>query len=160
MNQNKSISMRWPLAFLCGAMAAFGCLAQETISATGPARVEVRQEKGRWQLYVNHEPFFIKEAGLEFGDQEKLAAHGGEADIDAAVLRLREPATSIAVNGTTVHISFPTLYGPGYTVYYKNHLTYATRQTLTTLTGDGDVHNVTDTVPAGCPFLHCQYAVT
>jgi hypothetical protein len=79
MNQNKRISMQWPLAFLSGAMAAFACLAQDTVQTTGPARVEVRQENGRRQLYVNHEPFFIKGAGLESGDQEKLAAHGGNS---------------------------------------------------------------------------------
>ena len=79
MNHNKSISVKWPLALLTGAVAAFTCLAQDTIKATGPARVQVHQENGRWQLYVNHQPFFIKGAGLEFGDQEKLAAHGGNS---------------------------------------------------------------------------------
>ena len=73
------ITMKWPLALLTGAVAACGCLAQETMGTTGPAKVEVRQENGRWQLYVNHQPFFIKGAGLEFGDQEKLAAHGGNS---------------------------------------------------------------------------------
>jgi hypothetical protein len=41
--------------------------------------VEVRNVDGRWQLYVNHQPFYIKGAGLEHGDQEKLAAHGGNS---------------------------------------------------------------------------------
>lgn len=79
MNQNNNITIKWPLALLTGAVAAFGCLAQETMGITGPAKVEVRQENGRWQLYVNHQPFFIKGASLEFGDQEKLAAHGGNS---------------------------------------------------------------------------------
>jgi hypothetical protein len=79
MNLNKNISMKWPLALLTGAIAAFSCLAQDTIKAAGPAKVEVRQENGRWQLYVNHQPFYIKGAGLEYGNQEKLAAHGGNS---------------------------------------------------------------------------------
>jgi hypothetical protein len=44
-----------------------------------PARAEIRHEGGRYQLYVNGEPFFIKGAGLEFGDVERLAAHGANS---------------------------------------------------------------------------------
>ncbi|MFN3408648.1 MAG: hypothetical protein ACK45B_06620 [Limisphaerales bacterium] len=43
----------------------------------GPAKVEIKQTDGRYQLFVNGQPFTIKGAGLEFGSQEKLAAHGG-----------------------------------------------------------------------------------
>jgi hypothetical protein len=45
----------------------------------GPVKVEVRQTDGRYQLYVDHKPFYIKGAGLEFGNQEKLAEHGGNS---------------------------------------------------------------------------------
>jgi hypothetical protein len=45
----------------------------------GPAKVEVRQTDGRYQVYVNNRPFQIRGAGLEFGDQEKLAQHGGNS---------------------------------------------------------------------------------
>jgi hypothetical protein len=79
MNPNKSSLMKWPPACLTFAVAAFGCLAQDTINATGPAQVQVRQEYGRWRLYVNQQPFFIKGAGLVFGDREKLAAYGGNS---------------------------------------------------------------------------------
>ncbi|MGO9585941.1 MAG: glycoside hydrolase family 2 TIM barrel-domain containing protein [Limisphaerales bacterium] len=79
MNPIKIISMKWPLAAMTVAIAASTCLAQETVKATGPAKVEVRQESGRWRLYVNHQPFYIKGAGLEYGDQEKLAAHGANS---------------------------------------------------------------------------------
>ena len=44
-----------------------------------PAKVELRQVDGRWLLYVNHQPFYIKGAGMEFGSQEKLAAHGANS---------------------------------------------------------------------------------
>ncbi len=67
------------LACLAGMAIACGCLAQEPIKSTGPAKVEVRQTEGRWQLFVNQKPFYIKGAGLEFGDQERLAAVGGNS---------------------------------------------------------------------------------
>src|SRR6478672_196405 len=51
--------------------------ASEPVSKTAPVKVEIRLEDGRYQLLVNHQPFYIKGAGLEFGSQEKLAAHGG-----------------------------------------------------------------------------------
>jgi len=79
MTQPNSVSKKWPLALLAGALVAGSCLAQEAIKATDPAKVEVRQTDGRWQLFVNQKPFFIKGAGLEFGDQEKLAAAGGNS---------------------------------------------------------------------------------
>lgn len=79
MIHREKIPNKWSLALLAGAMVAVGCHAQETMKAAGPAKVEVRQTDGRWQLYVNHQPFFIKGAGLEFGDQEKLAAAGGNS---------------------------------------------------------------------------------
>lgn len=48
-------------------------------SADGPAHVEVRRNGGRYQLTVDGEPFYIRGAGLEFGDIERLAAHGGNS---------------------------------------------------------------------------------
>ena len=45
----------------------------------GPRQVEMRQLDGRYQLYVDGEPFFIEGAGLEFGDVERLAARGGNS---------------------------------------------------------------------------------
>lgn len=77
--QLKNISQRWPLALLAGILVAGSCQAQAATEVTGPAKVEVRQSDGRWQLFVNTRPFFIKGAGLEFGDQEKLAAAGGNS---------------------------------------------------------------------------------
>jgi hypothetical protein len=54
---------------------------QETAQSpeSGPSHAEIRHEDGRYQLYVNGEPFFIKGAGLEFGDVERLAANGGNS---------------------------------------------------------------------------------
>jgi hypothetical protein len=54
---------------------------QDAVVATDhtPTRAEIRHEDGRYQLYLNGEPFYIKGAGLEFGDVERLAAHGGNS---------------------------------------------------------------------------------
>lgn len=46
---------------------------------TGPAKVEVRQVDGAWRLYRAGEPYYIKGAGLEFGDIASLAAQGGNS---------------------------------------------------------------------------------
>ncbi|NBC18899.1 MAG: hypothetical protein GVY18_16475 [Bacteroidetes bacterium] len=45
----------------------------------GPVTVELRDDDGRYQLYVDGEPFFIKGAGLEFGSVERLAERGGNS---------------------------------------------------------------------------------
>jgi hypothetical protein len=44
-----------------------------------PTHAEIRHEEGRYQLYLNAEAFYIKGAGLEFGDIDRLAAHGGNS---------------------------------------------------------------------------------
>jgi hypothetical protein len=55
------------------------CAADTSDNLSSPAKVEVSKVDGRWQLLVNHQPFYIKGAGLEYGSQEKLAAHGGNS---------------------------------------------------------------------------------
>jgi hypothetical protein len=44
-----------------------------------PTRAEIKKEGDKFQLYVNDEPFYIKGAGLEFGDIPALAKHGGNS---------------------------------------------------------------------------------
>ena len=57
-----------------------GCGQEETANQSQEAKkVEIRQENGQFQLYVNDAPFYINGAGLEFGDVEALAAHGGNS---------------------------------------------------------------------------------
>jgi hypothetical protein len=51
----------------------------EPKTSPGPAKVEVRQAKGRYFLCVNGQPFYIKGAGLASGSQEALAEHGGNS---------------------------------------------------------------------------------
>lgn len=45
----------------------------------GPAQVELKKEGDKYQLYVNEKPFYIRGAGLEGGDIEKLARYGGNS---------------------------------------------------------------------------------
>ncbi len=70
---------KWPAAVLAGALAFCSAWGQEVPMVHHPAKVEVRQSEGQWRLYVNHKVFFINGAGLEIGDQEKLAAAGGNS---------------------------------------------------------------------------------
>jgi hypothetical protein len=48
-------------------------------TSPGPVKVEVRQVDGAWRLYRGGEPYYIKGAGLEFGDIASLAAQGGNS---------------------------------------------------------------------------------
>jgi hypothetical protein len=83
---------RRPLArfagcFLAAALVLTACTTPDADIATtdaamtdaGPTKAEIRQEDGRYQMYVDGEPFFINGAGLEFGDVERLAEHGGNS---------------------------------------------------------------------------------
>jgi len=45
----------------------------------GPTRSEIKKEGDKFQLYVGGEPFFIKGAGLEFGDIPALTRNGGNS---------------------------------------------------------------------------------
>jgi hypothetical protein len=55
------------------------CSSEEPAKAGGPVKVDLRKTDGRYQLFINQQPFYIKGAGLEFGNQEKLAEHGGNS---------------------------------------------------------------------------------
>lgn len=44
-----------------------------------PAKVELKNNNGQFQLYVNNEPFYIKGAGLEFGNIASVAKHNGNS---------------------------------------------------------------------------------
>ena len=78
---SRHFSRPWLAIFLAGTVAACRCQAESPVrpAGTGPAKVEVRHLDSHWQLYVNGRPFFIKGAGLEFGNQEELAAAGGNS---------------------------------------------------------------------------------
>ena len=44
-----------------------------------PAKVSIKHTDGKYQLFVNQEPFYIKGAGLEFGEIASLAKHKGNS---------------------------------------------------------------------------------
>ena len=44
-----------------------------------PAKVQIRNTGGRYQLFINNQPFYIKGAGIEWGSPEKLREHGGNS---------------------------------------------------------------------------------
>lgn len=44
-----------------------------------PTRAEIKKEGDAYKLFVGGEPFYIKGAGLEFGDIPALALHGGNS---------------------------------------------------------------------------------
>lgn len=71
---------------------------------------------------------------------------GGDVYIDMVDVTLHEPTVTPAVTGSTVKLSFPTLYGPQYNVLYTTDLLKGPWQTLTSVTGDGTVKTVTDTI--------------
>lgn len=48
-------------------------------NTTGAVKVELKNEDGRFQLYCNEKPFYIKGAGLEGGSIESLASNGGNS---------------------------------------------------------------------------------
>jgi Immunoglobulin domain len=77
---------------------------------------------------------------------------GGSVYSDMADLRLREPVSTPVAGANQFKISFPTLYGPVYNVFYKNHLTDASWTLLTSVNGDGTVKTVTDSGPASQRF--------
>lgn len=51
----------------------------EALPADGPAKVTVAESNGKFTLMVNGEPFYIRGAGLEFGNIPALAAHYGNS---------------------------------------------------------------------------------
>jgi hypothetical protein len=53
--------------------------ADDTRTPCGPVKVEIREISGRYMLYVDGQPFYIKGAGIEHGSQEKLREHGGNS---------------------------------------------------------------------------------
>lgn len=66
---------------LLGALLLAGCAMSGGASSNveGPARVTVVRDGSGYALHVDGQPFLIKGAGLDGGDQEALAAHGGNS---------------------------------------------------------------------------------
>jgi len=60
-----------------------GCNTKQTkpdaMKIKSQGKVQLKKEDGKFQLYVNNEPFYIKGAGLEFGQISTVAEHGGNS---------------------------------------------------------------------------------
>jgi Glycosyl hydrolases family 2, TIM barrel domain len=64
-----SVCLIIPLIISCGKKSQTG----------GPAKVEIRNENGKYLVYLNNKAFTIKGAGCEFGDFATLAARGANS---------------------------------------------------------------------------------
>jgi len=76
------VSFLFALTLLAGCQsdpASSSGVSAPPVSTNGPATVELVNDGGRYQLTVDGEPFFIRGAGLEFGNIEALAAHGANS---------------------------------------------------------------------------------
>lgn len=70
----------------------------------------------------------------------------GDVYIDMVNVTLQETTPAPSLSGATFKLSFPTIYGPQYNVLYRTNLVTGSWQTLTSVTGDGTVKTVSDTV--------------
>jgi hypothetical protein len=48
-------------------------------SSNTPSKVELIHNDGKYQLFVNNKPFYVKGAGLEFGNIDALGKHGANS---------------------------------------------------------------------------------
>jgi hypothetical protein len=80
--KSQSKDLRRAGVLIAGMLACCGQMvvcANPLPKTDGPVKVEIVQTNGGYQLLVDHQPFYIKGAGLGAGDQEKLAACGGNS---------------------------------------------------------------------------------
>ena len=62
-----------------------GCNSKQTkkeetmVDNNKPVKVELKNNDGKFQLYVNNTPFYIKGAGLQFGDIAAVTKHNGNS---------------------------------------------------------------------------------
>lgn len=52
---------------------------KDTMAIAPPVKVEIQEINGKFQMLVNKEQFYIKGAGLEFGNIEALASHNANS---------------------------------------------------------------------------------
>ena len=101
ITDKKTIGWRWLFGLSGVVIAVCGCLAQAPVRSNVPANVEVRSESGRWQLYVNQQPFFVKGGGGE-GSLAKLKVAGGNSVRTWGVVRLQSVLDEAQKQGLTV----------------------------------------------------------
>jgi len=84
MNTRNSSARSAGFVVCAAALAVSGliscsCQAAPKPTAGHTAKVQIAKSKDAYQLLVDGQPFYIKGAGLEFGNQEKLAQHGANS---------------------------------------------------------------------------------
>ena len=98
--------------------------------------------------YAGTSPYMVAPSGTA-KVRYQVTYHGlggfGSVYFDATTLMLKEPVVTVAISGGQVQLSFPTLYGPRYQVYYKTNVMDPTWHALgSPVTGDGSVKTVSD----------------
>ncbi len=71
---------------------------------------------------------------------------GGDILIDMVNVTLHESFAVPSLSGKNFKLTFPTIYGPQYSVMYKTNLLSGSWQLLTSVPGDGTTKTVTDPV--------------
>lgn len=71
--------MSFLVLFSCKEKASNNPVDQNSASKPGPAKVELKNSNGKFQLLVNNKEFYIDGAGLEFGDISKLSQHNANS---------------------------------------------------------------------------------
>jgi hypothetical protein len=71
---------------------------------------------------------------------------GGTFYIDNVYFYNSAPTITASLSGGRIQLSFPTQNGSNYTVQYKNNLTDPAWQTLTTVSGNGSIQTVSDSI--------------
>lgn len=67
------------LLFSCKENTSIKTVAKQSELDSGPAKVELQNVNGKYQLLVNQEVFYIDGAGLEFGNVAALAKHNANS---------------------------------------------------------------------------------
>jgi hypothetical protein len=111
---------------------------------------------GDFTVSLGTSPYMVAPAGtakVRYQITYHAAGGYGSVYIDTANLMLREPVVAAALSGSNVQLSFPTLDGPKYQVYYKTSITDTNWHALgSPVVGDGTVKTVPDSIGASKRF--------
>ncbi len=82
MTRHRRLFLSLPVLLTLALLTA--CESTQPVADTGPMKIELRQEDGRYRIFVDGEPFFIKGAGVERqpqgrGSVARLAQHGANS---------------------------------------------------------------------------------
>ena len=100
---------------------------------------------------LNHGSLIVSPPGtasmrIQPGYHAPTGTDAGDIYIDMVDVTLQETTPTPSVNGTSLNLTFPTIYGPQYNVLYRTSLTTGAWQVLTSVAGDGTVKTVSDTI--------------